>query len=566
MYEKFIYDVLSNPDNHPRLVQLGVARHQADIEKQETKDFPYVFNIKKVNHVIKFFKGIVLTQGNEAGQLFNLQPWQAFVEASIFGWERCDINANRFRSSYIELPRKNGKSEIKGGEMVYAALLLQHKKRNEVYSVATKKMQAMKCYSAALYMIENIRKQSPYFNKFLTVYRDEIIGEDKTIIKALGKDRQGSFDGLNILYAVIDELHAHHRRDTRDTIHSSTKSQAYGHVAEITTAGMNKSLPCYEIRDSCVKILKGEVVNDTRFTMIWAPDLDEDYDWHNRDHWRRYNPNYGISVIPHVMEGDYQRAVSEGGIAEVEFRVKSLNEWADSAETWIQESRIIEAQENYDIEMLKNREVYAALDLSAVFDLSSLGLVGLPTEEDPVFRCFSFNWIGHDSMMHRVEEEGLDYLKWYKSGHILTCPGNTVDYEDIYNKIVSLTSLGIDLKSISYDPWNSKELISNLHKAGYKVVRFGQVGRQMYTAVKDLPRLFSNNMAGQDQIRIPKNPVLQEAFRKVVLRVDTNDNHKIDKSNAKSRVDPVIALVMAYGQYLEDNIHNPDLIFGTDGF
>jgi phage terminase large subunit-like protein len=565
MFNKFINEVLTYPEKHPTLIRLMIARHISDLQKQETKDFPYYFNETKAKHVTKFFRGIVHTQGEYAGKRFNFQPWQAFLEVSIFGWQRCDANMNRFRSSYIELPRKNGKSELKGAEMVYASVFLQHNKRNEIYSVATKKSQAMKCYEAAFCIIENIRKESPYFRDYFKIYRDEILGKDKTIIKALGRDRQGAFDGLNILYAVIDELHAHHKRDTRDTIHSSTKSQPYGHVAEITTAGINKSVPCYEIRSSCIEILKGDTTNDTRFAAIWAPDLDDDFDWHNRDHWQRYNPNYGISVDPHIMEADYQRAVSEGGISEVEFRVKTLNEWADTAETWIGDAKILEAQDDYDISSLVNREVYGALDLSCIFDISSLGLVALPTPEDPFYRCFVYNWIGHDSMLKRAEE-GLDYYRWYKSGHILTCPGNTVDYEEIYHMITELSALGINFKKIAFDPWNSKGLISKLHDAGYEMARFGQVGRQMYTSVKDLPRLFTNNLEGQERIKIPKDPVLREAFRKVKLRVDNNDNHKIDKSDTKSRVDPVIALVMAYGQYLEDNIHNPELIFGTDGF
>jgi hypothetical protein len=43
-----------------------------------------------------------------------LQPWQAFVVGSLFGWKRAD-GTRRFRTAYVEVARKNGKSSLLTG-------------------------------------------------------------------------------------------------------------------------------------------------------------------------------------------------------------------------------------------------------------------------------------------------------------------------------------------------------------------------------------------------------------------------------------------------------------------
>ena len=52
--------------------------------------------------------------GEWAGQPFDLQPWQQFVVGSVFGWKRSD-GLRRFRTAYVEVARKNGKSALLAG-------------------------------------------------------------------------------------------------------------------------------------------------------------------------------------------------------------------------------------------------------------------------------------------------------------------------------------------------------------------------------------------------------------------------------------------------------------------
>jgi hypothetical protein len=58
---------------------------------------------------IDFFGHLRHSTGEWANRPFDLQPWQAFVIGSLFGWKRAD-GLRRFRTAYVEVARKNGKS------------------------------------------------------------------------------------------------------------------------------------------------------------------------------------------------------------------------------------------------------------------------------------------------------------------------------------------------------------------------------------------------------------------------------------------------------------------------
>lgn len=61
----------------------------------------------------------------------------------------------------------------------------------------------------------------------------------------------------------------------------------------------------------------------------------------------------------------------------------------------------------------------------------------------------------------------------------------------------------------------------------------------------------TDNLEGTAEIRYNGDPVLEYAFSNVSLKIDPADNWKIDKQESGGKVDPCVAMVMAYGQYLD---------------
>src|SRR4030042_2627199 len=88
---------------------------------------------------VNFFERILVhVKGEWAGDPFILMPWQREdVIRPLFGWKRKD-GTRRYRTAYIEVPRKNGKSNLSAG-IALCLLFTDDEYGAEVYSAAADK-------------------------------------------------------------------------------------------------------------------------------------------------------------------------------------------------------------------------------------------------------------------------------------------------------------------------------------------------------------------------------------------------------------------------------------------
>ena len=108
---KFAHDVIRGKIPACRYVVLACQRHLDDLESSRRADYPYRFVPDLAERKIRLIELLPHTKG-EWGfkrQLLSLEPWQKFGLACTFGWIRKKDGFRRFRESYWEVPRKNGK-------------------------------------------------------------------------------------------------------------------------------------------------------------------------------------------------------------------------------------------------------------------------------------------------------------------------------------------------------------------------------------------------------------------------------------------------------------------------
>src|ERR1051326_3012432 len=100
------------------------------------------FNERLADHVVKFFPRFLHhSKGEWGGQPFDLADWQRDeIVMPLFGWVRPD-GLRRFRKTYIQIPKKNGKSTLAAGVGLYL-LVGDGEPGAEVYSAATQREQA----------------------------------------------------------------------------------------------------------------------------------------------------------------------------------------------------------------------------------------------------------------------------------------------------------------------------------------------------------------------------------------------------------------------------------------
>ena len=120
-------------------------------------------------------------------------------------------------------------------------------------------------------------------------------------------------------------------------------------------------------------------------------------------------------------------------------------------------------------------------------------------------------------------------------------------YDFIRKKINELGGK-YNIKSIAFDRWNSSQLVINLTDDGAILSPFGQGYASMSAPTKELEKMVLKN-----EINHLGNPVLRWQMQNVSLRTDPAENIKIDKAKSSEKVDGIVALVMALGEWMTDD-------------
>ena len=61
-------------------------RHMADLERQGTENFPYIFDEEKADRIVRWFENCRHVEGPLAGKTIELLPFQVFDLGNMFGW------------------------------------------------------------------------------------------------------------------------------------------------------------------------------------------------------------------------------------------------------------------------------------------------------------------------------------------------------------------------------------------------------------------------------------------------------------------------------------------------
>jgi phage terminase large subunit-like protein len=112
-----------------------------------------VYDETKADRAIRFIRKLKHTKGKWAGRSFNLLPWQEDqILKPLFG--NVDEDGNRlYRKCYVEVPKKNGKSEL-GAAIALYLLVADDEFGAEIYSAASDREQAAIVFKVAAFMVD----------------------------------------------------------------------------------------------------------------------------------------------------------------------------------------------------------------------------------------------------------------------------------------------------------------------------------------------------------------------------------------------------------------------------
>ena len=549
--ECYAWDIRQGKITACEWVKLAVKRYFNDLKAAETKKFPYYFDRDAAISAIKFFDFLRHSKGEWAGQVFRFEDWESFIVWNLFGWRNKKTGFRRFRTSFLEVARKNGKTTLAAGIGNYM-FDGDGEQGSEVYAFANKLDQAKIVHSEASRMI----KSSPMLRNRIGIHVNNLHNlETNSKFEPLGRD-YSSMDGLNTHCGIGDEVHAMKTREIYDIIDTSTGARTQSLIFLITTAGFNKQSICFELHDYTQKILECTIIDDEFFGIIYT--LDEGDDWQDEKNWIKSNPNIGISAKWDDLRRKAKRAVSVPSAMNSFLRLH-LNIWTESETRWI--SADVWNACDYPVEPdgLRGRELYGGLDLSSNKDLSAFALVCPPLTADDRYQVIMRFWIPQDNIVERVRRDRVPYDVWVRLGYITATAGNVIDYKEILHEIDELAQK-YDIREIAFDRWGATKVIQDLQDMGFEkpadnkgaarhLIDFGQGYKSMSPPTKEL-----ENLILQKKIAHGGNPVLAWMASNVVIQEDPAGNIKPDKAKSTEKIDGVVALVMALDRALKEDI------------
>lgn len=514
-----------------KYVRLACERHLRDLETGDERGL--TFSEKAAGAAVRFYSLLTHNKGKWAGQPLTLEPWQQFIIASLFGWKRAD-GTRRFRESYTEVARKNGKSTFSSG-VGLQLLVADGEQGAEIYTAATKKEQARIVFGDA----QNMARKSTALGRFIKVQQHSIFAPSSLSKMVPMSADANTEDGLNPHGIIIDEYHAHPNDALYSVLKSATGARAQPLLSIITTAGFNRLGPCAQLRKSCIGILEQLYEDDAYFTIIFT--LDAEDDWLDESTWVKANPNLGVSVSLEYLQ-EQCRTAQRLPSQQVNFKTKHLNLWTDSSEVWMPHELWMQGATPVDEEALRGKMCFGGLDLASHRDLCALVL--LFPDGQGFFDVLMRFWVPADSVEERSKKDGVPYAEWVEAGLITATPGNVTDYNFIKAEVLELAA-AYQIQDIGFDPYNASQLVVDLTEEGVSMSAFRQGFLTMSAPTKELEKLVLGA-----KIRHGGNPVLAWMNGNVELRHDPAGNIKIDKGKSKEKVDGMIALVESIGVWL----------------
>jgi phage terminase large subunit-like protein len=493
------------------------------------------FDRDAADFAVDFIEGFcTLTKGRTAGRKVKLLDWQRDLIRRLFGWKRRD-GTRRFRSAYVEIPKKNGKSLLMSA-IAILMVMADGESGAEVYLAAVNSKQARIVFNECMKMVAC----SPALKKRLRV-RDTLKKIEYPAtwskIECVTADAE-SQDGFDSSCTIFDELHRQKNTKLWDVFEFAGSGREQPLLISITTAGQDKHSLCWTEHERARKILDGTSLDWTHLACIYAADRSDDLD--DPKTWHKANPSLGHTLRVDDFKNALEK-VKESPSGLNNFLRLRLNIWTDAETAYIAHDVWVRCGlDPIDIEALRGKPCYAGIDLSSKKDITALCL--LFGDENEGFTVLPFFWIPETEAKLREREDSIPYTQWAREGLVTLSPGSAIDYDLIEAKIIELSKT-FRILSITSDDWGSAEaVLQRVAKKGIKTAYMIQGFKSMTDPTKELERL-----AIIGKFKHAGNKVLtwMNGHAKVVS--DAAANIKLEKPmhSSPKKIDGLIALIEA---------------------
>jgi phage terminase large subunit-like protein len=491
----------------------------------------FYFDHAEAQRTIEFIEQcLCLTNSKWLGMPFLLQDWQGAIVGNLFGWKRRDDDTRRYRKCLLFTAMKSGKTEL-AAAICNALLFIDGEPSPEIVTAAGNADQATKIFNAAKTMVET----GTYFEDISEIFQRSILcPPNRGVLKVINASAKTKFGG-NIFAACVDELHVHPDGDLVDVLERSMRTRRQPLLLYTTTAGDNPESIAGEVYFYGCQV-RDKVHSDPEFLpVIFEVPLKADIS--DPANWKLAQPNLGVTVPIAEYERDYREALAIPRKMRV-FRQLGLNQWVESAQSWLSPNDWRACADPSWTDPPDGATCYGGLDVSAVQDTTAIALT---FPDGDRLRVLPFIFLPKDTAAGRARRQKRDkapYSLWGEQGHIILTEGNCIDHDAVADKIIE-TAERWDLRELQIDPHNATAISTRLIAAGINVVSVRQ-GHSLNEAAKMTEKLVLSR-----KLVHPGNPAFTWQVANTAVETDRRDNVILNKQRSASRIDSVVAMVMA---------------------
>lgn len=496
--------------------------------------------IERATRVIEFIELLEVPSGVGQRKPMRLREWQKQFIVDLYAPN--DEGVRRVSRAIFSVARKNGKTAL------IAALVLAHlvgpeaKKNDEIYSAANDREQAGQVFKFCRQFIDADAELSSML---------EVVPSTKTILykphgsfyRALSADA-GTKHGLNPSVWIYDELAQARNQELYEVLETSQGAREEGLGIVISTQSPDPEHPLSKLIDD------GLVADDQSVLVHLYSIPDETENIFDKEKWALANPALGDFRLLKDMDKLARKAQRMPSF-EASFRNLYGNQRVDQTSPLIPRSEWRACQTGDTL--ADGEEIYLALDLSGVHDLTSLVGVNADPKED---RVKAWHWKPKEWLHDHAKRDRAPYDVWASEGWLETPPGRAIDYSYVAARIAEIREDYI-VRGIAYDRWRIEQLLVEFQRLGVdayidgkdkpfdgalRLIPWGQGYRDMSPAVEALESSVVHRRLKHDG-----NPVLGFCFANAIAVTDASGNRKLDKSKTRFRIDGAVSTAMVLG-------------------